>query len=109
MRPAEIAREIGGSRQNVHRIWSSLRTAPDEAPAAPRRKPMAPEQMVVCMTALGWSNRWLAGYLGRSRATVDRWTNGAAPIPDALADWLELRARQARLYALPDGWILDKG
>jgi hypothetical protein len=26
-----------------------------------------------------------------------------------LADWLELRARQARLYALPDGWILDKG
>ena len=70
---------------------------------------MTPQRFEQCLAALGWTHRWLADYLSGSgvylsRHQVDRMGNGAAAIPDALAYWLELRARQAERWPLPKGW-----
>jgi hypothetical protein len=69
---------------------------------------MTPQRFEQCLAALGWTHGWLAYYLSErgvqlSRHQVDRMGNGAAAIPQALADWLEWRVRSAALNPPPEG------
>lgn len=53
---------------------------------------MTPDRLRQCIDALGWSQRGLAGELGRPEGTVRQWARGATQIPDDVAAWLDAAA-----------------
>jgi transcriptional regulator with XRE-family HTH domain len=51
---------------------------------------MIPTRLTEILTGLHWSRRALAVILGyRSVTTILRWEQGKAPVPPAIAEWLE--------------------
>ena len=66
---------------------------------------MTPDRFRDCLDALGWSQRFLADYLGMNSSTsVNRYATGQASIPANLAAWLEYLAAVHDAKPLPDGW-----
>ena len=61
-------------------------------------------ELRACLDALGWSQGWLADYLGINPVTVQRWAQDKAPIPAHVAAWIRARAGHARLFPFPVGW-----
>ncbi len=50
---------------------------------------MTPDQFRECLALLHWSQRGLAGIVGRDERQVRRWASGDAPIPPDVAAWLQ--------------------
>jgi plasmid maintenance system antidote protein VapI len=54
---------------------------------------MTPDRLRECLALLQWSQRGLAGALGRDERQVRRWATGRYEVPPETAAWLERRAR----------------
>jgi len=50
---------------------------------------MTPERMQECLATIRWSPVTLAACLQLENDLVERWMDGAAPIPVSVASWLE--------------------
>lgn len=62
---------------------------------------MTPAALRSALVALCWSQRDLASVLGCSDALVREWTSGRAPVPPAVAAWLQARAASAEAIPPP--------
>jgi plasmid maintenance system antidote protein VapI len=63
---------------------------------------MTPERLREILDALGWNKTALARRLGMSRErSAAEWISGHRPIPDAIADWLELMFRHQQTAPPP--------
>lgn len=62
---------------------------------------MTPDRLRECLAALDWTQRGLARLLQRPEGTVRQWARGAVQIPQAVAAWLETRARHAERHPPP--------
>ena len=49
---------------------------------------MTPAAFRRALARLSWSQRTLAARLARPHNTIHRWSIGAQPIPDDVAEWL---------------------
>lgn len=50
---------------------------------------MTPRAFIAARERLGWSRLRLGNTIGVDEKAIRRWEDGASPIPDPLATWLE--------------------
>jgi hypothetical protein len=65
---------------------------------------MTPARFLECLDALGWSQRYLAWQLECDTNLPTRWARGTAPVPPAIAAWLEASAACIASHPVPQDW-----
>ncbi|MDE2103946.1 MAG: hypothetical protein KGL39_42310 [Patescibacteria group bacterium] len=65
---------------------------------------MTPARFSECLDQIGWSRRYLATLLDCDHNLPARWATGQAPVPRAVAAWLERLARCHARAPVPVGW-----
>jgi len=50
---------------------------------------MTPQRFRECLDQIGWNLRGFSNRVGSAETTVRRWAEGAYPVPDQIARWLE--------------------
>jgi len=64
---------------------------------------MTPKRFDTCLTAIGWSLRYLADQLQIHETRARRWKTGEYEIPPQVAEWLEALAAAHRKLPPPSG------
>jgi ribosome-binding protein aMBF1 (putative translation factor) len=53
---------------------------------------MTGADLTFALAAIGWSQRELARWVGVPESRVRRWARGTIPVPEVVAEWLQLAA-----------------
>ena len=70
---------------------------------------MTPGRYRACLEALGWSQRYLAVVLGCSDRLPRLWAMGGAPVPPAVAEWLQALVAAHEAVPVPADWRQKRG
>lgn len=65
---------------------------------------MTPDQFRTALETIGWSNRHVASLLGCDVVLPLRWGTGKAPVPPAVAQWLDKLAKAHSRLPAPADW-----
>ena len=63
---------------------------------------MTGDEMIDCLSVLGWSERELAWRLGVNRMRVHRWSTGEYPVPEEVGNYLRSLARLYEAIEAPN-------